>query len=295
MFHPNMQASTEGFAPKAGPAWRRWPGVVADVWDVDGRSGARGEYVSAHPRLFVVLDQTPSSAIQISSHARPVPSPVHGRLSYIPAGMRTFSFVDAETSLRHLDLHFDVDLPLNRLASRIDADKLATPRLMFDHPRLLALAVLMADECSGPGLHDLYGESLVTAMLVGLFDIERTQRDGRGQLSPRRLRQARDYLEANCLRTVRLQELADLLDLSLSYFCSAFRASTGLTPHQWLMRARIDRVKALLREQDSRLSEIAGMAGFSDQAHMTRVFKQYVGLTPAAWVQHQGGNPARER
>ena len=289
-----MQASTEGFAPQAGPAWRRWQGVVADVWDVKTRSGARGEYVSAHPRLFVVLDQSSSSAIQISTHARTGAAQVQGRLSYIPAGMRTFSFVGAETSLKHLDLHFDVDLPLSRLASGIDADKLATPRLMFDHPRLLALAAMMADECTGPGLHDLYGESLVTAMLVELFEIGRTQRDNRGQLSPRRLRQARDYLEANCLRTIRLQDLADLLELSQSYFCSAFRASTGFTPHQWLMRARIERVKLLLKSRDSRLSEVAGMAGFSDQAHMTRVFKQYVGLTPAAWVQHQGGNPDGE-
>lgn len=289
VFHPNMQASIEGFAPSAGPAWRRWQGVMADVWDVDGQSGACGEYVSAHPRLFVVLDESRTSAIQISTDSGLNPTLAQGRLSYIPAGVRTFSFVGEQSHLRHLDLHFDVDLPLHRLADGIDDDKLATPRLMFEHPRLLALAMLMAEECTGPGLHDLYGESLVTAMLVELFEVGRIRRDSRGQLSPRRLRQARDYLEANCLRTIRLQELAELLDLSQSYFCSAFRASTGFTPHQWLMRARIERVKLMLNDSGSRLSEVANVAGFSDQAHMTRVFKQYVGLTPAAWLQHHGG------
>ena len=290
-----MQASVEGFAPSTVPAWRAWPGVMADVWDVDGFAGARGEYVSSHPRLFVVLEQTSPGTIEIATERRQLSTGPQGRLSYIPAGMRTFSFVGEQTHLRHLDLHFDIDLPLNRLADAIDNDRLETPRLMFDHPRLLTLATLMAQECTGPGLHDLYGESLVTAMLVELFDVGRTRRDERGGLSPRRLRMAQEYLEDNCLRTIRLGEIAGKLGLSQSYFCTAFRASSGFTPHQWLMRARIDRVKSLLKDSGSRLSDVASVAGFSDQAHMTRVFKQYVGVTPAAWLQHHGGKPSTDR
>jgi AraC-like DNA-binding protein len=290
-----MQAITDGFAPVAGPAWRSWEGVMADVWDVDGLAGARGEYVSAHPRLFVVLDQDSHGAIQITPKDRTNAAPAQGRLSFIPAGMRTYSFVGEQTHLRHLDLHFDVDLPRGRLGDTIDIDKLNEPRLMFDQPRLLALASLMADECTGPGLHDLYGDSLVTAMLVELFEVGRVRHDKRGQLSPRRLRQAREFLEDNCLKPIRLQDLADLLDLSQSYLCSAFRVSTGVTPHQWLMRARIDRVKLMLKAPESRLSEVANATGFADQAHMTRVFKQYVGQTPAAWMRNHGGNPQGDR
>lgn len=290
-----MQAITDGFAPIAGPAWRSWKGVMADVWDVDGLPGACGEYVSAHPRLFVVLDQTSSGAIQITPQQRTNSALPQGRLSFIPAGMRTYSFVGEQTHLRHLDLHFDMDLARSRLGESVDLDRLDTPRLMFDHPRLLALATLMAEECTGPGLHDLYGDSLVTAMLVDLFEVGRVRRDPRGQLSPRRLRQAREFLEDNCLKPIRLQDLADLLDLSQSYMCSAFRASTGVTPHQWLMRARIDRVKLQLKAPDPRLSEVANATGFADQAHMTRVFKQYVGETPAAWMRNHGGNRTGDR
>jgi len=290
-----MQAITDGFAPIAGPAWRSWNGVIADVWDVDGLAGASGEYVSAHPRLFVVLDQASNGAIQITPRQQPDPASARGRLSFIPAGMRTYSFVGEQTHLRHLDLHFDVDLPRGRLGDGLDAQRLDVPRLMFDHPRLLTLATLMADECTGPGLHDLYGDSLVTAMLVELFEVGRVRQDTRGQLSPRRLRQAREFLEDNCLKPIRLQDLADLLDLSQSYLCSAFRMSTGVTPHQWLMRARIDRVKLQLKAADSRLSQVAQATGFADQAHMTRVFKQYVGQTPAAWMRHHGGKPEGDR
>jgi AraC-like DNA-binding protein len=290
-----MQASVEGFTPSTSPAWRAWPGALADVWDVSGFAGAHGEYVSSYPRLFVVLEQTSPGTIEIAEKRRPTSSATQGRLSYIPAGMRTFSFAGEQTRLRHLDLHFDADLPLHRLAGVVDKQRLHTPRLMFDDRRLLALTTLLADECTGAGLHDLFGESLVSAILVALFGVERKPPDGRGGLSPRRLRMARDYLEANCLRTLRLGEIADKLELSQSYFCSAFRASTGYTPHQWLMRARIERVKVLLEDTGSRLSDVASVAGFSDQAHMTRVFKQYVGVTPAAWLQQHGGKASDDR
>lgn len=285
-----MQAIVEGFAPTAMPAWRTWPSVLADVWDVDGYAGARGEYVSSHPRLFVVLEQTSSGTFELASQRQQGAPKASGALSYIPAGMQTYSFVGEQTRLRHLDLHFHVDLPAKRLGEVVDKRKINTPRLMFDHPRLLALATLLAEECTGSGLHDLYGESLVTAMVVELFGAGRNQPEALGGLSSVRLRTAKDYLEANCFRTGQLGEIADALGLSQSYFCSAFRISTGLTPHQWLMRTRIEKVKALLAEPHSRLSEVAGIAGFSDQAHMTRVFKQYVGATPAAWLQQLRGN-----
>ena len=105
----------------------------------------------------------------------------------------------------------------------------------------------------------------------------------RSQLSPRRLRMATQFLESRCLTPIRLQDLANLVSLSPSYLSSAFKASTGVTPHQFQMQARIAWVKEKLLEQGS-LSEIATAAGFADQAHMTRVFKQYAGLTPAAWL-----------
>jgi AraC family transcriptional regulator len=157
------------------------------------------------------------------------------------------------------------------------------PQLMFDNARILALAQLLADECVRPGLHDLYGESLATAIAIELFGVGRRPQETRGRLSPRRLRMTTEYLEQNCLVAVRLPDVAALAGLSPSYFCSAFKASTGVTPHQWHMQARLAQVKNLLRASGGSLSEIANATGFADQAHMTRVFKQYSGVTPAAW------------
>lgn len=286
MFHPNMHSLVEGFSPDRLPSWRSWDGMLADVWQVSGASGAHGEYVSPHARLFVVLDETVPRSLQLTLNPQEAPA-TSGRLSYIPPGVRTWSSLGETVGIRHLDLHVDLNYFAKRLGLPVDTPAAVTPRMMFDNDRIQALAQLLADECTGPGLHNLYGESIATALFVELFKLERQTPDTRGQLSPRRLRIATRYLEEHCLTTVRLQDLAELVALSPSYFNSAFKASTGSTPLQWQLRARIKWVEARMLEQAGSLSEIASAAGFADQAHMTRVFKQYAGVTPAAWLRRK--------
>lgn len=286
MFHPNMDAITEGFAVIGVPKCRSWQGVLADIWQVEARPGAAGEYLSLYPRLFVVLDEAHAGSITIDSVPATAPAPP-ARLSFIPAGLRTRSHVVADTSLRHLDLHFDIPTLVARFAGDLDAGRLGVPRLMFEDERILSLARLLAAECLNPGLHDLYGDSLALALFIELFQVRRDAERRSGQLAARRLRQALDYIEDNCLRAIKLAELADLAGLSQSYFSSAFKASTGLAPHQWQMKARIERVKHRLLQPDASLVQVAHATGFADQAHMTRVFKQFVGATPAAWLRQQ--------
>ncbi|HEY8575271.1 MAG TPA: AraC family transcriptional regulator [Devosia sp.] len=283
MFHPNMQSTVEGFFPHGMPSWRSWGGMLADVWEVTGASGARGEYVSPHARLFVVLDETRPCSIQLTLDPRNE-STGQGRLSYIPPGVKTWSFVGEDVHLRHLDLHLDLQHFATRLNMPLDPRAAETPRLMFSNERISALAALLAADCAGPGLHQLYGESLATAIFVELFQLPPPRSETRGQLSPRRLRLATQFLANHCRETVLLQDLAALVGLSPSYFNAAFKASTGLTPHQWQMRSRINWVKDRLIEQNASLSAIANAAGFADQAHMTRVFKRSSGQTPAAWL-----------
>ncbi len=290
-FHPRMQSTTEGITVIGDLQWRAWNGVIADVWNVECADGARGEYVSQAPRLVVVLDQIGEGDIHVTE--RPsrggTRCPVEREpMSYVPAGLRVWSRVENIQRLKHLDLHFDTAALSVRLPEELDSGAIETPRLKFSDDRLLGLARLIASECVEPGaLHDLYGDSLISALLIGLLRIGPKTDRKRGQLLPRQLKRAIAYIEDNCGRNIRLQELADLTGLSQSYFCSAFKASTGMPPHKWQMRARIDRAKALLVKPDMTPAAAAAAAGFSDQAHLTRVFRQVVGTTPAVWQRSQ--------
>lgn len=285
-----METVTRGYAVTAPLRYRSWRGILADVWEVEAEQGACGRYLSSHPRLFIVLEQGAPGALDISL---PDPdrtqAPLNGRLSFIPAGVWVNSSVAQPTTLRHLDLHFDIPALVSRLPFDIDPNRLATPRLMFDDDKVSTLATLLAEECMAPERHDLYGESLGLALFTELFEVRSAPVRPTGQLSARRLRIATDYISSNSTRVIKLEEIARVVGLSQSYFCSAFKASTGMAPHQWQMKARIEVVKQQLAQKNINIASVAQATGFSDQAHMTRVFKQYAGVTPAAWLKSKHG------
>ena len=68
--------------------------------------------------------------------------------------------------------------------------------------------------------------------------------------------------------------------MSPHYFSQLFKESTGITPHQYVIRCRIDRAKDLLKQGKLSIAEIAKEVGFVDQSHLHRHFKRLVGVTP---------------
>ena len=107
-------------------------------------------------------------------------------------------------------------------------------------------------------------------------------RPARGGLAPLQERRAMEILRANIKRGVALKEVARECGLSVSYFSHAFRRTLGVAPHKWLIEQRVVLSKEKLRDGLS-LSDVATECGFSDQSHLTRVFRQTVGVSPAAW------------
>jgi AraC family transcriptional regulator len=99
-----------------------------------------------------------------------------------------------------------------------------------------------------------------------------------------RLRRTIDYIEANLTGDLRLEEMADNVQMSPYTFGRLFRQSTGLTPHQYLLQVRIREAKRLLREGRSHIADISLQLGFSDQSHFTRVFHKITGVTPKKFI-----------
>ena len=116
----------------------------------------------------------------------------------------------------------------------------------------------------------------------------------RGGLAPWQVKRACERLDADLRGTVSLQQLAIEFGLSVSHFSRAFRISTGLPPHQWLLRQRVNAAKQLMTARDLSLSEIAISAGFANQSHFTRVFSAQVGASPAAWRRETQGTKDSE-
>lgn len=291
-FHPQMTSKIEGISLLDDLRFRRWNAAITDLWHVECEQEAGGTYVSRAPRLVAILDCIGDGRVEVRASSDTTTRSHRGQgcLSYIPAGMEVSSEVLGKCRLRHLDIHLDVKALERSMGSILDRRALETPRIGFCDPRINALVRLLADDLeTGMAAPQIYGEGLVTALtaaLLGPSPATEPQRK-RGKLAPYQLRKTVDYIEQNCGRTIRLDELAQLTGLSQSYFCSAFRESTGMPPQQWQMKARVERAKKLLKKGDTPLASVAVGVGFADQAHLTRVFRKIVGTTPGAWRKEQ--------
>ena len=113
-------------------------------------------------------------------------------------------------------------------------------------------------------------------------EIGATQRQIR-TLQKWRLKRVVEYVENHLSEKIALSDLAAVAGLSRMHFASQFRTATGLRPHEFLLRRRIQRAEELLRNTTMPIVEIPLRVGFQTQAHLTTVFKRFAGCTPARW------------
>ncbi|MGY4286734.1 AraC family transcriptional regulator [Bradyrhizobium sp. LM2.7] len=116
----------------------------------------------------------------------------------------------------------------------------------------------------------------------------------RGGLAPWQVKRACERLESDLRGKLSLAKIAAEFDLSVSHFSRAFRVSTGLPPHQWLLRQRVNTAKQLMGVRGLSLSEVAISAGFANQSHFTRVFSSVVGTSPGMWRREGRDAPENE-
>ena len=105
----------------------------------------------------------------------------------------------------------------------------------------------------------------------------------KGGLAPWQERFSKELIVNNLASAISLSEIAKACGLSVGHFSRAFRNSTSVAPHAWLLKTRVESAKAMLRNRDLSLSVIAHNCGFADRSHFTRVFTRIAGLSPGAW------------
>jgi AraC family transcriptional regulator len=131
----------------------------------------------------------------------------------------------------------------------------------------------------------LYVEAVATQLVVHLLrryaSVSAATPSPRGTLSPAQCRQLSDYIDAHLGEPLTLQRLAAATGLGVWSFSRRFRVSFGRAPHAYVVERRIDQARRLLGHGALPVKEIASLCGFSDQAHMTRAFRQHLKVTPA--------------
>jgi AraC family transcriptional regulator len=187
----------------------------------------------------------------------------------------------AECLLRHLE-------DLNTTHPHLTDDLLETS------PVLSRLAKALSEAGIEPG--DLNGcteNAVRLAIVASLFDLrispptEPDKKRSVPAMQKWRLIRVLKYIDASISDRLALTDLATVAGISRMYFAGQFRAATGVRPHDYVQRRRIEHAQRLLRMSNLPLSEIAQSVGFQTQSHFTTTFKRFVGSTPYRWRRGQ--------
>jgi len=105
----------------------------------------------------------------------------------------------------------------------------------------------------------------------------------RGGLGPACLRRVKELVNEKIEEELHIDEMAELAGLSTAHFSQMFRRSTGESPHQFLLRQRVERAKEMLRTPGIRVLDVAIACGFKTQQHFARVFRRLCGASPTEY------------
>ena len=286
-----MQTEIQGIQAVSPPRWRSLDGVVGVHWEAEGQAGASGYYLSPDPRIMLFFNDV-SSHIRVSDQRSRSDRCERGLAAaiYVPAGTPLWTKFTRRHRFSHLDLHLHQDRLMRYIAPIVGT---SAARAVSKRPvelkapgPLINLSNLVVDQLDDSSRHPAFAENLVGSIVTGLLDLHGAEEEknvASGRLTQAQLNRLSAYF-ANCGgRRLTVREMADVAGLSESWFATVFRQTTEMTPLQWQLSRRIDLARRMLSDTSVSIADISAQLGFSDQAHLTKVFRSLTGETPAAW------------
>jgi AraC family transcriptional regulator len=174
---------------------------------------------------------------------------------------------------------------LQEVEDRLPLQPRSGPAL-YDRAVSGILNLLFEEIESGGVCGALYVESLAYALAVRfllLGERPAAQFTSTAKIPQRKLFRVKELIESRLDADLTLEELANEVGYSRSHFLRLFRATTGMTPHRYVLKRRIEQARRLLRDGDLSIAEVAYACGFSSQAHLTLAFRKECGMTPAEY------------
>lgn len=163
------------------------------------------------------------------------------------------------------------------------------PQIPLRDPLLLQIGLVLKKVLENNTYNRLYVNAIAHALIVHLLEYYASSKpiltEYQGGLAKHQLKRVIEYIHTYSDRNLSLRELANLVQLSPHYFSLLFKQSTSLTPHQYLIKTRVDLAKKLLRQSQMSIADIALTVGFANQSHLNLHFKRLVQITPKQFRQ----------
>lgn len=261
----------------------RWRGVVVELHRV-GRVDTPEFYVREHT---VIVHRVPASVIELKVAGGYRSQAIEpGDVSLISGGV--------PIQVRHGPKEQLVVALTPEFVARVanTRDTTAAPAFEEQHgvydPQIVQIATaLEAEANAGYPSGRIYGEAMgaaLTAHLVARYSIRRPAKPQCvGGMSPCALRRVIGYIDEHLTEEIRLEALAQVAGLSHHRFAHNFKRATGLPPHQFVIRRRVECAKPLLRDTDDSVAHVTYALGFGSPSRFALLFRRETGLTPSRY------------
>ena len=210
-----------------------------------------------------------------------------GSVCVLPSGLGHQATL--EGSSEHLAIYLDPTIVARAAGDSYSGENVElVERYSIRDPVISSVGMALLAELDNEGLSGrLYAESLANVLAVHLLRhysaSPYSSLKANGGLSGQRLRQVKKFIAENYEDDLRLEDLAKQAAMSSFHFAREFKKSTGTTPHQYLIKFRVEQAKILLADSELPLAEVGLRSGFSHQSHFTRLFHRVTGTTPQAY------------
>jgi AraC family transcriptional regulator len=226
---------------------------------------------------------------EVQSNGKVIPNENRPAFAFVlPPGTRVGFRLKEALEYQQLSLELQPDFVLGAAGlGTSESFDIAETRDYRD-PLSWQLARVIYGECIGRAPQGiLYTETAATLLAIhlvrNLSTVTCLKDIRRGGLPPSLLRRACDYMISRLGEDVSLHQVAASVQLSTAHFSTAFKQSSGVAPHAWLRRQRIERAKTLFHDPSLDLTQIAMTLGYANQSSFGVAFRRETGLTPTEW------------
>lgn len=253
-------------------AWR--PGVPGVAEVLHAYYPDHAYPMHTHDTWTVLVVESGTIRYDLERHEHGVRRPLVTVLPpYVAHDGRTATRDGFRKQVLYLDAgRIDVDL----VGSAVDQPGWADPALRTEVDRVHQALARPGDELEAESRLALVTERLARHLAREEIEVPVPR-------SPALVARLRELLDAHAVDGITLEEASRVLDASPTHLVRAFRRETGIPPHRYLVGRRLDAARRRLLDGD-RPADVAAAVGFYDQAHLTRHFRQLLGVTPGEYA-----------
>ena len=262
-----------------------WRGFSAETTAIRGASGYAYRWAGAPHYLALHDIQLADGEIVLGDQPKTAKSDLRDLMTFVPSGCDVTGWaVPRARTNRFIAVYYDPAILPEELDARIAG--IERPMLYFNDPALRStLSKLQGLLIDPDPLDAVYSETLGLTVAIELARLQFNGQGARapdsGHLGTAQARMVLEFIRENLHRDISLSDLAVVSGLSRFHFTRAFKRTTGSSPYQFILSARVDRAKSSLTNSNVSMLEIAQSLGFGSQGHFSAAFRKLVGVTPS--------------